>query len=83
MNYVNFIKRKNWTLQNDSLKAIFNKLIIKDGNIKLFESIVNIIKSNNRIIESVSMSPKFFTNQIAKPLKVCQCRYHAAAQTLI
>lgn len=48
LNGVNLIKPKYWTLQNSSLKAnlvhVDNLNLIKNENIKLPESIVNVIK---------------------------------------
>ena len=68
MNRLNFIKLNNWTLRNGSLKASLfhfdNLHLIKDRNIKLSESIVNVIKPKSKTTESVSMSSKLF-NYIA------------------
>ena len=48
LNGVNLIKPKDWTLQNGYLKAnllhVDNLNLIKNENIKLPESIVNVIK---------------------------------------
>ena len=68
LNGVNFIKPNDWTLRNGSLKAdLFhfdNLHLIKDGNTKLSESIVNIIKPNSKTTESVSMSSKLFNHTV-------------------
>ena len=64
MNGVHFIKTKDWTLQNSSLKAtifyVDNLHLIEDGDIKLSESILNVIKPNSKTTESVSISSKLF-----------------------
>ena len=61
---VNYIKSNDWTLHNGSLKAnlfYFDNLHLnKDGNAKLSELIVNVIKPNSKTTEKVSMSPKLF-----------------------
>ena len=66
LNGVNFIKPKDWALQSGSLKAIWfytnNLHFVKDGNIKLFKSKVNVIKRNCRTTESVLMSSKLFSH---------------------
>ena len=68
MNVVNFIKPNDWTLQNGSLKTnLFyfdKKHLIQDGNIKLSESKVNVIKLDSKTTESVSMSSKLFNHAI-------------------
>ena len=59
-NSVNFIKPNDWTLRNGFLKAnlfyVDNLHLIQDENIKLSESIANVIKPNSKTTESVSMS---------------------------
>ena len=66
MNSVNIIKPKDWTLQNGSLKAnlfhVDNLHLIENKNIKLSESIVNVIKPNIKTTESVSMLSKLFNH---------------------
>ena len=56
-NGVNFVKRKDSTLQNSSLKAnlfyVDNLHLIENGNIKLSESIVSVIKPDSKTIETV------------------------------
>ena len=68
MNGVNLIKRNDWTLRYGSLKAnlfYFDNLhLIKDGNIRLSDSIGNAIKPDSKTTESVTMSSKLF-NQSA------------------
>ena len=64
LNGVHFIKTKDWTLQNSSLKAtifyVDNLHLIEGGDIKLSESILNVIKPNSKTTESVSISSKLF-----------------------
>ena len=59
LNGVRFIKPNDWTLRNgflkDSLYDFDNLHLIKDGNIKLSKSIVNIIKPNSKTTENVSI----------------------------
>ena len=66
LNGVNFINPNDWTLRNSSLKASLyhfdNLHLIKDGNIKLSESIVNVIKPNSKTTESVSILSKLFNH---------------------
>ena len=66
LNGVKFIKPDDWTLRNGSLKAnlfyVDNIHLILDGNIKLSESIVNVIKPNSTTTENVSMSLKLFNH---------------------
>ena len=68
LNGVNFIKQNGWILQIGSLKAnlfyVDNLHLIQDGNIKLSESIVTVIKPNSKTTESVSMLSKLL-NQAA------------------
>ena len=63
---MNFIKSNDWTLRNGSLKAnlfYFDNLHLnKDGNAKLSELIVNVIKPNSKTTEKVSMSSKLFNH---------------------
>ena len=60
LNGINFIKSNYWTLQNGSLKAnlfyVHNLHLIQDGNIKLSESIVHVIKPNRKTTKSVLMT---------------------------
>ena len=59
LNGMKFIKPNDWTLCNGSLKASLyhfdNLHLVEDGNIKLSESIVNVIKPNSKTTESVSL----------------------------
>ena len=66
LNGVNFIKPNDWTLRNGSLKASLfhfdNLHLIKEGIIKLSESIINVIKPINKTTKSVWMSSKLFNH---------------------
>ena len=66
MNGTNIIKPNDWTLRNGSLKvSLFhfdNIHLIKDGNIKLSESIVNVIKSNSKTTESILLLSELFNH---------------------
>ena len=70
LNDVNFIKPNDWTFQNGSLKAhllyVNSLCLIQDWNIKLSESIVNVIEPNSKFTKSVSMSSKLFLISMIK-----------------
>ena len=62
------LNQNDSSLHNSSLKASLyhfdNLHLIKDRNIKLSESIVNVIKPNSKTTESISILSKLF-NQTA------------------
>ena len=60
MNGINFIKSNKWTLCNGSLKADLR--FIQDRNIKLSESIVNVIKPNSKTTESLLILSKLLNH---------------------
>ena len=67
LNDFNFVKPKDWTLHNGSLKPnlfyMDNLHPVKEGNMKLSESIINVIKPNKSIpTESISISSKCFNH---------------------
>ena len=67
MNDFNFVKPKHWSLHSGSLKPnlfyMDNLHLVEEGNMKLSESIINIIKPNKNIpTESISISSKCFNH---------------------
>ena len=63
LNDFNFVKPKDWTLHNGSLKPnlfyMDNLHLVEEGNMKLSKSIINVIKPNKNIpTESISISSK-------------------------
>ena len=67
LNDFNFIKPKDWTLHNGSLKPnlfyMDNLHLVEEGNMNLSESIINVIKPNKNILtESISISSKCFNH---------------------
>ena len=67
LNDFNFVKPKDWTLHNGSLKPnlfyMDNLHLVEEGNMKLSESIINVIKPNKNIpTESISISSKCFNH---------------------
>ena len=67
LNDFNFVKPKDWTLHNGSLKpnlfSMDNLHLVEEGNMKLSESIINVIKPNKNIpTESISISSKCFNH---------------------
>ena len=67
MNDFNFVKPKDWTLHDGSLKPnlfyMDNLHLVEEGNMKLSELITNVIKPNKNIpTESISISSKCFNH---------------------
>ena len=67
MNDFKFVKPKDWTLHNGSLKPnlfyMDNLHLVEEGNIKLSELIINVIKPNKNLpTESISISSKCFNH---------------------
>ena len=67
LNDFNFVKPKDWTLHNGSLKPnlffMDNLHLVEKGNMKLSESIINDIKPNKNIpTESISILAKCFNH---------------------
>ena len=65
LNDFNFVKPKDWSLHNGSLKPnlfyMDNLHLVEERNMKLSESIINVIKPNKNIpTESISISSKCF-----------------------
>ena len=60
LNDFNFVKPKDWTLHNRSLNILH---LVEEGNMKLSESIINVIRPNKNIpTESISISSRCFNH---------------------
>ena len=66
-NHILFINPTGWTLENDSLKSnlfyIDNLHLVKDGNIKLSESIIDASSPVSKVHKNTSMPSKLFNNK--------------------